>query len=126
MAQNTEKQRMSREQLAIKQAKYIAKELSLTTNDTVGKLFIRTYCNYQKEIWALGRIPDLTDEMSDEEVEKIIQARFERGSKIIDIREKYYHKFSKFLTAKQISKVYELDIFLAHHLAKTRKEAQKK
>ena len=36
MAQNTEKQRMSREQLAIKQAKYIAKELSLTTSCLYG------------------------------------------------------------------------------------------
>lgn len=122
MAQNGDKQKMSREQLVEKQAKHIAVELSLSFNDTVCKQFIQTYCAYQKEIWALGpHIPELTDDMSDEEMEKILQARFERSMKIIDIREKYYHKFSKFLTAKQINKMYELERGMMRRLAEKHK-----
>lgn len=127
MAQNGDKQKMSREQLVEKQAKHIAVELSLAFDDTVYKQFIQTYCAYQKDIWALGpRIPELTDNMSDDEVEKILQARFERGMKIIDIREKYYHKFSKFLTAKQINKMYEMERAMMHRLADNHKGSKKK
>lgn len=45
------KQRLSREQLAERQARHIAQKLAL--DDKTTKLFTDTYCQYQKEVWAL-------------------------------------------------------------------------
>ncbi|MCR4736751.1 MAG: hypothetical protein K5846_01160 [Bacteroidales bacterium] len=122
-AQNNDKQKMTREQLAEAQARHIAQDASLVFNDAVTKQFIQTYCAYQKEIWALGpRIPEVTDSMTDEEVDRILKSRFERSEKILAIREKYYKKYSEFLTPKQVQRVFELDRTMVRRLAKARKE----
>jgi hypothetical protein len=47
---------------------------------------------------------------TDAEVEKMIKKRFAQSRKMLDIREKYYDKFRKFLSPKQIQKVYEMDM----------------
>ena len=46
------KQRMSREQLAEAQAKHIAHDLAL--DDATTQKFIKTFCDSQKDVWALG------------------------------------------------------------------------
>ena len=123
-AQNNDKQKMTREQLAKAQARHIAQDASLAFDEAVTKQFIQTYCAYQKEIWALGpRIPEVTDSMTDEEVDRILKSRFERSEKILAIREKYYKKYSEFLTPKQVQRVFELDRMMVRRLAKARKEA---
>ena len=43
------------------------------------------------------------------ETKKSIKDRFEHSEKILKIREKYYKEYSKFLTQKQIQRVYELE-----------------
>lgn len=122
-AQNNDKQKMTREQLAEAQARHIAQDASLAFDEAVTKQFIQTYCAYQKEIWALGpRIPEVTDSMTDEEVDRILKSRFERSEKILAIREKYYKKYSEFLTPKQVQRVFELDRMMVRRLAKARKE----
>lgn len=50
-AQNN-RQQLTREQLAEVQAKHIAKETGM--DDATSKRFINTYCDFQKEIWALN------------------------------------------------------------------------
>ena len=45
-------QRISRQQLAEAQAKYISHELAL--DETTSQKFIATFCDYQMEVWALG------------------------------------------------------------------------
>lgn len=40
---------------------------------------------------------------------QVIQNRFDRSQKLLDIRKKYYDEYSKFLTQKQIERVYELE-----------------
>ena len=86
------KQRMTREQLAEAQAKHISHELAL--DDATCKKFIDTYIDYQKEVWALG--PRLKkhdkDSQTDAEAEQAIKQRMERSQKILDLREKYYKK----------------------------------
>ncbi|MCR5679118.1 MAG: hypothetical protein K6G08_02765 [Prevotella sp.] len=103
------KQRMSREQLAEKQGKYIARELAFDEQTT--QKFLATWLDYQKEVWALG--PRLKkhdkDSQTDAEAEQAIKQRMERSQKILDLREKYYKKYSAFLTQKQIERVYELE-----------------
>ena len=125
VAQHNDKPRLSREELAEKQAKYIAHELAM--DDATTQKFMTTYCAYQKEVWALGpRVKENKDtEMTEAEAERLIQARFERSQKILTIMEKYYKEYSKFLTAKQIERVYEIERQLMHRLSKSKKGERK-
>ena len=113
----TQKQRISREQLAETQARYIANELAFS--DEVAEKFIQTYCSYQKEIWALGpRQRHGKRGMTEQESEEEIKQRFATSEKILNIRKKYYIEYSKFLTQKQIAKVYEQENKMRTRLAK--------
>ena len=111
VAQNSDSnhKRMTREQLAEAQAKHIAHELAL--DDATTAQFVTTYSDYQKEVWALG--PRLghkqKQETTDADAEQAIKQRMERSQKILNLREKYYKKYSQFLTQKQIERVYELE-----------------
>ena len=85
----TSKQRISREQLAEVQARHIAQELAFS--NTITAKFVRTYCNCQKEIWALGpRSKSSKRGMSEQDNEERIRQRFAMSEKILAIRQKYY------------------------------------
>lgn len=104
-----QKQRLSREQLAEVQAKHIAHDLGL--DDKTSSKFIDTYTQCQKEVWSLGPRPHHKkgDVVSDAQTEQMIKQRFEMSEKILDIRQKYYKKYSQFLTQQQIQRVYEIE-----------------
>ena len=108
-AQSNNQQRLSREELAEKQARHIAHELAL--DDATTQKYVATYCAYQKEVWALGpRVKRHSSANATEaEAEQANKARMEQSQKILDLREKYYKEYSKFLTQKQIERAYELD-----------------
>ena len=98
---------MTREQLAEVQANFIANEMSM--DDTTAGQFIETFCQFQKEIWALGPRPKReTSDRTDTEAEQILKERFSHSQKILDLRKKYYMEYSKFLPQKQIERVYRL------------------
>lgn len=115
-------QRMSREQLAEKQAKHIAQELSF--DDATTQQFIETYCAYQQEVWALGPRLQQNESENDEEAEQAIKERFERSRQILDLREKYYEEYSKFLTQQQIQQVYKQERKVMSHLNKNRRKGK--
>lgn len=107
VAQNNSGQRLSREDLATKQAQYIAHELALdepTTNK-----YVETYCQYQREVWSLGSRKGLTTEQ-----------RLERSQKILDLRKKYYHIYSSFLTEQQLDKAYKLEKKLLDRMGRSK------
>lgn len=60
---------------------------------------------------------------TDAEVEQAIKARFAQSRKILDVREKYYNEFRKFLSPKQIQKMYNME---KHNGDKFRKEMRKR
>lgn len=105
VAQNNSGQRLSREELAAKQAQYIAHELALDESTT--NKYVETYCQYQREIWALGPRKGLTTEQ-----------RLDRSQKILDLRKKYYHIYSGFLSEQQIDKAYKLEKKLLDRMGK--------
>lgn len=117
-------QRISREELAQKQAEYISRQLAL--EDAVSQQFIATYVDYQKEVWALGpRVShNRQQQMTDAEAEQAIKQRMERSQKILDLREKYYKRYSQFLTQKQIERAYELERKAMQRLSKRGKRGQ--
>lgn len=111
------KQRLTREQLAAAQAKHIANEM--TMDDATSQRFIETFCQFQREIWALGPRPKQPHrQMTDEETEQALKARFAHSQKILNLRQKYYTIYSEFLTQKQIRRVYELERQMMERLSK--------
>jgi hypothetical protein len=108
-AQDSEKKRPSREQLAELQARHIAGSMAL--DDATAKKFVDAYRDYQQEVWnsdASMRKKE-NQSLTDAEIEKNIKERFARSRKLIDIREKYYDVYRDFLSPKQIQRVYELE-----------------
>jgi len=55
---------------------------------------------------------------TDAQAEQAIKRRFEHSQKLLDIREKYYAEYSKFLTQKQIQRVYQLEKQMMSRLSK--------
>lgn len=108
-AQVSGKQRISREQLAETQAQHIAKDLAF--DDATTAKFVATYCEYQKELWAIGPRPKKAqnETLSEKQAEAQMQQQFTRSQRILDLREKYYKKYSTFLTQRQIQRVYEIE-----------------
>ena len=115
--QKTERQRMTREQLAETQARHIANQLAL--NDETSEKFTMEYCSYMKELWAIGPRAGKKQqgEMTDAQAEAKTKQDFERSQKILDLRAKYYKRYSTFLTQRQIQRVYEIEKQMRNRLA---------
>ena len=117
-AQDKGKQRISREQLAETQARHIAQQLAFD-DETTAK-FVDTYSRCQKEVWSLAPRKRVGKGASknDKETEEAIEERFDRSQKLLDIRKKYYKEYSKFLTPKQIQRVYSIEKNMMKRLGK--------
>ena len=117
-AQDKGKQRISREQLAETQARHIAQQLAFD-DETTAK-FVDTYSRCQKEVWSLAPRKRVGKGASknDRETEEAIEERFDRSQKLLDIRKKYYKEYSKFLTPKQIQRVYSIEKNMMKRLGK--------
>lgn len=131
-ASHTKVQRMPVEQRIENQADFVTKSLML--NDDINKKFKPIYIAYLKELQgcmhSLRLKPSAKNgttrkrsEMTDEQIEKDIQRRFDESRRILDIREKYYKEFRKVLTPRQVLKVYSAE---RYHHDKVRKELEKR
>lgn len=117
-ASRGEGERVNRKELADAQARHISNELAF--DDGTAKKFMETYCRCQQEIWGLGpRIKASSD--TDEAAENEIESRFEHRQKLLDIRRKYYKEYRKFLTPKQIKRVYRIERQMMDRLSKRKK-----
>lgn len=114
--------RMTMEQLADKQAAKIVTDLGL--DDKTAARFTDVYKKYMKELDGVrkeyaadlkvrGKVEKDKEGTgfkmktpTDEEVDKMMRDRFKQSRKMLDIREKYYDEFCKFLSPKQVEKVY--------------------
>lgn len=123
-AQNNKRQRLTREELADKQARHIAQTMAF--DEATTKQFVETYTACQKEIWALGprmkgaRKQDNAQQQTEAEAKQDIALQFERSEKLLQIRQKYYAEYSKFLTQNQIKRVYVLERRMMKRLANHR------
>ncbi len=113
--------RISREDLAVKQAEHISETLAF--DKATSDKFKETYCNFQKELWELG--PRSEKQQPDNPSEEEMQKRFERSQKILDLRKKYYRIYSTFLTQKQISRVYEIERDMMRRLSQPKSQGPK-
>ena len=116
------RKRMTMEQMVNMQANKIIGDLGL--DDKTAAKFKDVYAKYMKEMNDLrkegmdfrmrGRTEkgDTLAKMkiqmpTDDEVDKMMRDKFKVGRKMLDLREKYYDEFRKFLSPKQVQKVYD-------------------
>lgn len=108
--------RMTMEQLADKQAAKIVTDLGL--DDKTAAKFTEVYQKYMKELddvrkeFPLYGVKGMKAKAqasipTDEEVDKMMRDRFKQSRKMLEVREKYYDEFRKFLSPKQVQKVYD-------------------
>ena len=114
--QRQPRKRMTIEQMTDMQANKIIGDLGL--DDKTAAKFKDVYKKYIKEMDDLRKeyMPkkpdfkpgeDKTPPMpTDADVDKMMRDRFKQSRKMLDIREKYYDEFRKFLSPKQVEKVY--------------------
>ena len=109
--------RMSVEQMSEMQANKIANNLGLDDKKTAR--FKEVYKKYTRELndlWKKNK-PEkpkvklgedkVRPTLSDAEVDKMMRTRFAISRKMLDIREKYYNEFRKFLSPKQVQKIFD-------------------
>ena len=111
MAQANSSQRLSRKELAVKQAQYIARELALDKSNT--DRYVETFCQYRNEVWALGPRKNLTTEQ-----------RLERSQQILDLRKKYNTIYRGFLTEQQLDRAYKLEKRLLNRMGKNKSKSR--
>jgi len=119
------RKRMTMEEMAEGQAGKFVQKLGL--DDKTAAKFTEVYKKYmaeQNEVrkefapdFAMrGKMEDKKDGKefkmkmeapTDEQVDKMMRDRFKQSRKMLDIREKYYDEFRKFLSPKQVQKVYD-------------------
>ena len=116
----------SKTEMAQKQATRIADELEFA-NETRDR-FIATFVNCQQEMWNLRpRHADRKREqaMTDAQTDSLIRARFDHSQRTLDTRRKYYNEYRKFLTPRQINRVYELERKIMRQINNNRGAAKK-
>lgn len=110
------RKRMTMEQMMEMKCKRLVEDLKL--DDAQAAKFTDVYQKYMKEMNDVrkndaprgprvrpqdGQKPEAP---TDADVEKRMRARFAQSRQILDIREKYYDEFRKFLSPKQVERIY--------------------
>lgn len=119
-AKRPERKRPTVEQMQEMQCNQIVKGLAL--DDEEAAKFVPVYKKYMEEMRATHDMtrkkpepqaepkePKEPEMLTDAEVEADIKTRFAQSRKMLDIREKYYEEFRKFLSPKQVQKMYNLE-----------------
>ncbi len=118
-----QQQHKTPEQLDTMRGRHIASELAF--DEETARRFTETYCQYHKELRDLQperpRVKG-DDGQTEEAIRQSILARFDLGRKMLDLREKYYTEYSRFLTQRQIRRVYELEREVNQRLGKARSQ----
>jgi len=116
-AQNVpvKKQHITEEQMIEKRTNQMIQILML--DDATTAKFAPVYGQYLKEKMDCRKMA-LTERFqknkeanmkTDADIDAMIQNQFAQSHKMLDIREKYYAKFHKFLSPKQILKIYQTE-----------------
>lgn|SRR5574344_867141 len=110
-----EKKQFNEEQMITNRTQRMVQALML--DDATAAKFSPLYGQYIKELMDCrkmnmnankGKNKNM-DNKTDEEVDKIIQNQFAQSRKLLDIREKYYTKFRKIISAKQTFRIYQTE-----------------
>lgn len=99
---------ISDDELIQMQTKDLAMWLNL--KGSTEEKFIKEYSAFRKEISEVARTAGAPQKAeSEEEIEKVLLNNFSVSEKILEIREKYYHIFRKFMKPSEIRLMYHLE-----------------
>lgn len=107
-AQKRAKQKPTPEQMMDRHVKMMEKKLVM--DDATAAKFTPLYKEYlqaMKDCRPVVCKNDKKAEMTDAEIEKAIQDRFDARQKALDVQKKYFNKFKGVLNAKQLQKVFQ-------------------
>ena len=116
MAQNTPdtfvqkraKQRPTPEQMMDRHVKMMEKKLAM--EEAIAAKFIPLYKEYLQAMMACRLSMNKDSKktgMTDAEIEKAIQDRFDAKKKELDVQQTYFKKFKEILNARQLEKVFQ-------------------
>ncbi len=99
---------------------YLTEQLALT--ETEQKAFLPVYKQYKAELSALRKASKaskkkgkIMSELSDQELEEVIQASFDDKQKMLDTKKKYHEKFKKVISIKKVAKLYHVEKRMGKH-----------
>jgi len=99
----------------ILQAKLVEIRRSLNLDQAVMQRLRPIYIEYEKEISGINTnnqkrmMSANTDTLTAQEAERLVMVQLKNAKSLIDIREKYYHKFKTVLTPQQIVRLYQTE-----------------
>lgn len=130
IAQKGEKKAENEAERKAKMEAYLTEQLELT--DAEKKAFFPVYEQFQKEKKALRAASRAMkkkgvkmEDLSDAELEEVMQASFETKQKELDLKKKYHEKFKKVLPLKKVAKLYMVERKMGNHLRENRKKGDK-
>jgi Spy/CpxP family protein refolding chaperone len=112
-SQNAKRLPIMRERIL--QAKLVEIRRSLNLDQATMQRLRPIYIEYEKEISGVNtnnqrRLMSVnSDTLTPQEAEKLVMVQLENAKRLIDIREKYYHKFKTVLTPQQIVRLYQTE-----------------
>lgn len=112
-SQNAKRLPIMRERIL--QAKLVEIRRSLNLDQATMQRLRPIYIEYEKEILGVNtnnqrRLMSVnSDTLTPQEAEKLVMVQLENAKRLIDIREKYYHKFKTVLTPQQIVRLYQTE-----------------
>ncbi|MBN2864252.1 MAG: hypothetical protein JXN62_13875 [Bacteroidales bacterium] len=114
-AQSQNAQRLPALRDRILQAKLVEIRRSLNLDQATMQRFRPIFIEYEKEVSGVNTnnqrrlMSANSDSLTPEEAERLVMVQLENAKRLIDIREKYYHKFKTVLKPQQIVKLYQTE-----------------
>ncbi|MBN2665629.1 MAG: hypothetical protein JXR67_03905 [Bacteroidales bacterium] len=114
-AQSQNNRRLPAVRERILQAKLVEIRRSLNLDQATMQRLRPIYMEYEREILGVNTnnqrrmMSANTDTLTAQEAERLVMVQLENAKRLIDIREKYYHKFKTVLTPQQIVRLYQTE-----------------
>lgn len=130
-----DKKQRSREDLNKRisyEAEIMMRQLGLKEGSGVGEAFKELYIQYQTEMDKVFHSPELIHRkevdgkkqpLTDDEIDRNNRTKFTHAENIVKVRRKYYDKFRKYLSAKDMENFFECERRL---MFKAKSEAQRR
>lgn len=111
---------------------YMMKKLDLRGNTDAGDSFKKIYAEYRKDLEAVFHKPELIHRkrengkaipLTDEQIDKNNKTKFIHAENMVKVRKKYYDKFRKILSARDMQTFYKYERSMAE---KARRELNRR
>ncbi len=130
MAQKGQKKAENMAEKKAQMEAYLSEKLELTEAEKTA--FFPVYDQFQTEKRALRAASKAMrqkgkkmEELSDAELDEVMQASFEMKQKELDLKKKYHEKFKAVLPMKKVAKLYMVERKMWNHMKENRKKGDR-